>query len=257
MSEWAVVQQFIEGARRLSAPHALRTLLGDVTVEMGYDYFALLHHVDLSRYTRALSHMEGGEFVAVSTYPEDWIDIYIRDEIVTRDPVLLASHRTNIGFFWDEMDKLIPITTAHRDVRAATERAGIGNGFTVPAHVPGLANGSCNFAMAVGRDAPRASRFMAQMVGAFAFNAARAMVENAIGAPAPDVPRLSPRLLECIVLAARGKSTWEIARILGISAATVKRHFEIAREHYDVATREQVIMRALFEGQFALRDVIR
>lgn len=253
----AVVQQFIDRARRVSTPAALRDLLSDVTGEMGYDYFALLHHVDLAQYTKTLSHMERGEFVAVSSYPETWVEAYIRDDIVSRDPVLIASQRTNVGFFWDEMDKLIHVTQAYRDVRAATERAGIGNGFTVPAHVPGEANGSCSFAMASGRDAPRGSRPLAHAVGSFAFNAARAMVENALGRPEAALEPLSPRLLECIVLAARGKSTWEIGRILGISPATVKRHFEIARARYDVGTREQVIMRALFEGQFGLSDVVK
>ncbi len=257
MDGFAVVEEFIGRARRLSTPDGLRGLLSDVTTEMGYDYFALLHHVDLTRYSRTLTHMERGELVAVSTYPEAWVETYVRDDIVSRDPVLIASQRTNIGFFWDEIDTLIRVTRAHRELRAATERAGIGAGFTVPAHVPGEVNGSCSFAMIRGRDPPCTSRVVVQSVGSFAFHAARVMVENAYGRPQTAFKPLSPRLLECIVLAGRGKRTGEIAQILGISPATVKRHFEIAREHYDVVTREQVIMRALFEGQVGLSDLVK
>lgn len=257
MSKLDLVQTFIAHARMVSTPDALRTLLADVTREMGYDYFALLHHVDLSRYHKMLTHMDSGELVALSTYPETWIDIYLEQNIVSRDPILLASHRTNVGFFWDEVPSLITVTQAHREVQEATVRAGIVGGFTVPAHVPGEANGSCNFAMGTGHDVPAGTREMAQLVGSFAFNAARVMVENAYNRHRVAPEALSPRQIDCLVLAARGKRSWEIGRILGISEGTVRRHMEMARLHYDVTTREQVIMRALFEGQFALADVVK
>ena len=231
--------------------------MDDVTREMGYSYYALLHHVDLSHFRSDLTHMKRGEMVALSSYPESWIEIYLRDQIVNRDPVLLASHRTNAGFYWHEMPNLIRITKAPREVREATLRAGIEDGFTVPAHVPGEANGSCNFAMARGLDVPRGQRALAQAIGAFAFSAARTMVENASGLRREPRRALTPRVLDCIVLSARGTSYWEIGKILALSTATVKRHMEIAREHYDVTTKEQVIAHALFEGQIALSDLIK
>src|SRR3546814_8079377 len=58
--------------------------------------------------------------------------------------------------------------------------------------------------------------------------------------------------LECIALVARGKSDWEIGKILGISQLTVKRHMLLAREQLNVTKRIQIAMRALFDGQIAL-----
>lgn len=258
MSRFDAVQVFVDEARTLRRPSELRGLLADVTSEMGFSYFALMHHVDLSGYTEALTHMEMGELVALSTYPECWIERYIADGIVTNDPVLLASHRTNMGFCWSEIPTLIPVTEAHREIRERTIKAGIDDGFTVPAHVPGEANGSCNFAMATGRALPRDNLKMAQLVGGFAFQAARAMVFNAFpSAKRPIKGPLTQRQLECVMFAARGKSDWEIGQILGISQGTVKRHIEDARAHYEVASRMQVVMRALFEGQIGLVDALR
>ncbi|MFC2950805.1 autoinducer binding domain-containing protein [Marinicaulis aureus] len=252
------VQAFVDKSRTLGSPSELRGLLADITTEMGFDYFALIHHVDLSGYSEALTHMEEGELVALGTYPESWIERYIADNIVANDPVLLASQRTNVGFCWSEIPTLIPVTEAHREIRERTVKAGIDDGYTVPAHVPGEANGSCNFAMAAGRALPHDNLKMAQLIGGFAFQAARAMVFNAFPeAKRPIKGPLTQRQLECVLFAARGKSNWEIGKILGISEGTVKRHIEDARAHYEVGSRMQVVMRALFEGQIGLVDALR
>jgi LuxR family quorum-sensing system transcriptional regulator CciR len=163
-----------------------------------------------------------------------------------------------VGFCWSDLPTLIPVTEAHREIRERPLKAGIDDGFTVPAHLPGEANGSCNFAIATGRALPRDNLKMAQLVGGFAFQAARAMVFNAFPqAKRPIKGPLTQRQLECVMFAARGKSDWEIGQILGISQGTVKRHIEDARAHYEVGSRMQVVMRALFEGQIGLVDALR
>src|SRR3546814_8403862 len=73
-------------------------------------------------------------------------------------------------------DLLINVTAQHREITSDTRRAGIGNGFTVPAHVPGEANGSCNFAVRTGRELPKKNLPTAHLIGAFAFQAARNIV---------------------------------------------------------------------------------
>ncbi|WP_375208131.1 LuxR family transcriptional regulator [Hyphococcus sp.] len=258
MSRLDAVQAFVDRARSADRPAALRSLLDDISREMGFDYFALIHHVDLTGYTDALTHMNKGELVALGTYPDAWIETYIEDNIVSNDPVLLASHRTNMGFKWSEIPSLIKLSDTHEDIRRRTVKAGIDDGFTVPAHVPGEANGSCNFAMATGGVLPERNLEIAQLIGGFAFQAARAMVVNACPQAQTHVKKpLTQRQLECVLFAARGKSDWEIAQILGISPGTVKRHLEDARTHYDVGSRIQVVMRVLFEGRIGLVDALR
>src|SRR3546814_19946118 len=111
---------------------------------MGFDYFALIHHVDLSPLSADLAHMDQGDLIGLTNYPQEWVEIYQRRNIVANDPILLASHQTNVGFAWDDIGDLINVTAQHREITSDTRRAGIGNGFTVPDHVPGEANRSCN-----------------------------------------------------------------------------------------------------------------
>jgi LuxR family quorum-sensing system transcriptional regulator CciR len=68
-------------------------------------------------------------------------------------------------------------------------------------------------------------------------------------------PRLTDRQRDCVVLAARGKSDWEIARILGISHQTVIQYLKRARARYGVASRTLLAVHALFDGTIAFIDV--
>jgi LuxR family quorum-sensing system transcriptional regulator CciR len=185
------------------------------------------------------------------------VEAYVARNIVANDPVLLASERTNAGFIWDEVGNFIEVTADHRLVTEDTRHAGLVAGYTVPANVPGEANGSCNFAVRAGHALPIANLPMAQVVGAFAFQAARTLVLKAKDAGSKfSKVSLTQRQLECILFVARGKTDWEIGQILGISEETVKRHLADARDRYDVSKRMQVVMRAVYEGKIAMSDIL-
>lgn len=68
---------------------------------------------------------------------------------------------------------------------------------------------------------------------------------------------LTDRQIECALWTARGKTDWEISRILGISKLTVSQHQKMIRERYDVSSRTALAMRALFEGHFSFCDIFR
>lgn len=258
MSHLLDVQHFIEASRKIRSAQELEALIAAISFDMGFDYYALVHHVDLRTYHPDLRHMVPGGLIALSNYPEAWVEAYQHRNIVTHDPILVASTRTGVGFVWEDMGKFIEITPLHKAITEDTRRAGLMQGFTVPAHVPGETNGTCNFAMGRGRSLPTHNLPMAQLVGSFAFEAARSLVQRTLENKSRAPKRkLGNRQLECLALMAQGKTDWEIGRILGISELTVKRHFKLARELYDVPKSVQVLLRALHEGQIALSDVLR
>lgn len=249
MFDLGQIQHFIDAAARSRDPTQLRGLLDDVTGRLGFDYFALVHHVDLRIQAPA-------DAIAIWTYPSAWVEEYLTRRLATIDPVHLASHRTNVGFSWDKVSRLIAITPAHDRVREQTRRAGISDGFTVPANIPGEANGSCSFAVASGHDLPTGSLPAAQLVGAYAFHAARRIVQRRTRTDPPR-PKLSPRQTECLVLMGRGLTDREAARLLGIGEDTVTEYLDDARRRYGVGRRVPLILRALFDGQIALSDVLQ
>lgn len=256
MSQLSDVQAFIDESRRVANPEALHDLMLGISREMGFDFFALAHHVDLKPFGTLDTHLVTGEFFAMSNYPQAWVDQFVSGEIVNFDPILLASQRTNVGFGWDQIGEIINVTPAHRMVLERARGLGIGDGFTVPANVPGEFSGSCNFAVSPGCSAPKANFAMAQLVGSFAFQSARKLVLRMRSRSEGPPVQLTDRQIECIVLVARGKTDWEIGRILGISEETVKQHIADARARYDVTKRVQVVMRALFDGLVPISEML-
>jgi LuxR family quorum-sensing system transcriptional regulator CciR len=79
--------------------------------------------------------------------------------------------------------------------------------------------------------------------------------EESDSAPACP-PSLTPRQRDCVVLVARGKSDRQIGEILGISNQTVHKHVESAKQRYAVATRVELVVRALFMSQLSLTEIV-
>jgi LuxR family transcriptional regulator, quorum-sensing system regulator CciR len=256
MSRLADVQSFIDISRGLLKPSDLDALLQSITKDMGIDHFALIQHVDLSPFEHELGHMASGQLIALSDYPDEWIDQYINEDIVTHDPVLLASQRTNVGFAWSDLPKLIALKRPHVEQLEKGRRAGIADGFTVPSNVPGEASGSCNFVVKTGHELPSSELMMAQLIGSYAFEAGRSIITHAETGRA-SVVKLTPRQIECLALIGRGKTDWEISRILGISESTVKEYIDDARARYGVSKRVQAVIRAVYDGHLPLTELLR
>lgn len=223
----------------------LGEVLGDAARELGFDYFALLHHASLGS--------PGRGFIRIDTYPGGWEEELAAHGLVGADPVHHASVRTNIGFAWRELPQLVTVSPRGRELLARSRRFGIGDGFTVPVNVPGEPSGSCSFAVRDGVDLPTERLLCAEAVGAHAFRAARRIHDY----PASGrCPHLSRRERQCVRLLAAGKTDWEIAAILGISVETAHQYVKRARAAYDVVSRAQLVACGLRDALVSFDDAI-
>ncbi len=76
----------------------------------------------------------------------------------------------------------------------------------MPIHIPGEASGLVSLVTAEGRELPSDSLPAAQYLACFAFEAARRIKVQQDGDNPPEGSKLTQRQLDCLVLAARGKS---------------------------------------------------
>lgn len=244
-----VAMQFMRIVEQVRTVDDLSIAMQAVTAQLGFQYFALTHHVDILA--------AAGTAIRLHNYPVKWADYYDRNALGVSDPVHRASHVTSVGFRWSRMAEMIPLTAEDRRVLAMGSAQGIGDGFTVPAHVPGEARGSCSFASETGRPVDVELLPMAQLAGAFAFEGARRLwsVRGQVLTPPP--PMLTDRQRDCLLWAARGKTDWEIGRILGVTEETVARHIKQACARYGVSKRTLLAIRALFDGTLTFADIFR
>ena len=221
-------------------------ILREVCARMGCSWFALSHHIDF------LAAPEKG--VRVHNYPEDWAHWFDQERLGVSDPVHRASERRMAGFLWRDAAEFNSPCPHDAMIIERAQRHGIYEGLTIPAHLAGEAHGSISFAWPRGGPVRPEALPFAQSFGAFAFEAARRLA-----GPVPEDgrPKLTDRQIECMIWAARGKSSWMIAGILDVSEDTVREHFRIARAKYDAPSRTSLIIRALFDGAISFCDIAR
>lgn len=223
----------------------LERALGRTSRKLGFDHFALSLELRAAgcRTPSLLLH----------DYPGEWARVYTGFDLAGQDPVRRAGDRSFIGFCWQQLERLIPLTRGDRQMLAVGRECGIGDGYTVPRHLPGLAHGACTFAVRPENRLPQDTLAAAEIVGALALAAA---LDLSVPARSGTKPVLSDRQRECILWMARGKTAAETAIILGISLETVNQHLKMSRERYGVHCKQLLVIRAMFDGLIGFKDVI-
>ncbi|HEY1145462.1 MAG TPA: LuxR family transcriptional regulator [Allosphingosinicella sp.] len=240
-----LADRFADRAASCATLQNLRSALKDACPQLGFDFFALLHHSSLEGPDRGL--------VRIDNYPPEWVDELLGKGLAADDPVHLASRGASTGFAWTELGSMIALSRRHHSILSRSRRFGLGDGFTVPVNVPGEPSGSCSFAVRAGRGLPARKLMCAELVGSHAFRAARRI---------HDLPRrtarphLSRRELQCLRLIALGKTDIEIALILGIAHETARQYVKRARAAYDVVSRSQLVVHALSDQWLELDELV-
>ena len=250
MIAFSDVEDFVRRAGRVTRADELGPLLSGAVEALGFHHVALVQHTP-----RAVT-----EAVQYIDYPVSFQEMSVQRNYYADDPVTAACQRSAAAFLWSELPGIIQLTERQKEILETAAACGLGEGFTIPVNVPGDPPGSCSFAVRTGRDVPRPMLPASQYMGCFAFEAARrirGLEQAAQNRPPVDRRPLSGRQLDCLVLAAQGKSDSVIAQLLGISPETVHQHIETAKRRYGVATRTQLVVRALFDNQITFADTMR
>lgn len=242
MSAFHAVREFASIAASIRTREGLKDALIEACDRMGIRYFALSHHLDFSQEPLGLR---------LHNYPDGWEEWYDANGLGLSDPIHRASHFTAGGFLWRDVPRIISLLPSDLRLLERGRMIGLGDGVTVPAHVPGEARGSCTFAAAAGRELPDDVLPWAQAVGLFAFERARRIVRQRRAEPLS----VSERQRDCIALAGRGFSNKQIARMLGIGYQTVLEHFREARARLDAKNRTELVVILLAHGHLCIDDV--
>lgn len=252
MGNFKDVQAFVREVRAAPSLTDIGLVLKDATHSFRFDHFALAQ--------RLPGQTDAGQMplstVRLTNFPDAWVQQLVGQGRIADDPVLLASERSMTPFAWRDLGRILPLTERHRAYMAQARAAGLADGYTVPIHVPGQASGLVSFVMAAGREFPAESLPAAQYLAFFAFEAARRLNLAAGGRAGASGTRLTQRQLDCVVLAARGKSNWVAGQLLGLSAGTVHKYVEAAKQRYGVSSRTELVVRALYDGQLSFADAM-
>lgn len=239
---------FINRMKDVSTEDALHDILGEFTRWLGFEWFAMGHHVDLVRPPSGA--------IRVTNYDPRWIDQVSEQGYFIDDPIHAASMRTVTGFRWDDLPAE-GMSERQRMILTNARQYGLVAGYTVPIYLPGEYAGTCTFA---GPSFERLRPFaleLSDVVAAAAFECARRILQIRDKRMPAAIPRLAPREREALVLVGRGKTDAEIGTIMGITTRTAHSYIENVRFAYGHLPRPSLVIRALFDNQFAFADAFR
>lgn len=149
-------EEFATELVNVQSDKELDQALKQVSRRLGFDHFAL------SLELRSGSCEAPG--LLLHDYPDEWAKVYVGFDLAGQDPVRRACDKSFVGFAWGSLGELIPLTRGDRQMLAVGRECGIGDGYTVPRHLPGLARGTCTFAVCPDRDLPHSRFAVAEMV---------------------------------------------------------------------------------------------
>ncbi len=194
----------------------------------------------------------GPRGVSIVKNQDDWIAHYSEEGYYRIDPIQQAAQRRATPFTWSEPGFRDGMTSVQLTMMQELDDAMLGDGMFIPLRMPGELPAGC--ALFLGDDdiSPE-SYAIGHSMAVFAHAAACRHLKNTVPAQAAP-PKLTARERECLVLAARGKSDWEIGRLLNLSERTIHHAIERAKRRLGVATRVQAVVRAIHLGEISTSE---
>lgn len=228
----SVYRAFIDALTESVDTQDLRSALLQVAAAFDLRCFAYL----------SLPDRPGSEVSLISTYPQDWTSRYLKRRYERLDPVIRHARDFPEPFQWGPTVGARRLSIAQQELFDEAATFGIRYGFTVPIHDARGHVAAVTFA--VDEPSPPFRRCVEKKASVlqlvailFHVHVRRVAHGNRVVAGV----MLSPRQLECLEWAARGKSATDIGSILGISPRTAAFHIESAKAKLGVRTTSQAV----------------
>jgi len=194
--------------------------------------------------------LENPEPILVHNFPNKWESFYLENKCSDIDPVITHGKDILQPFRWSSLTDRIDLTEQEIEYQHTAEDHGMKDGFAIP--IIG-ANGRISM-ISLTTDLQESEldrvfkEYTDQILAlSFAFHSiAKDFIrdDNLV----INRPDLTPRERECMLWAAKSKSSWETGKILGISERTVVFHIENAKKKFGVTSKYHLIVRAISDG---------
>lgn len=184
-----------------------------------------------------------------STYPTDWVDHYVTNDLLYVDPVVQDAKKSLLPFVWDSSEPRPGSTAKQKQFLKAARPFGIKRGVVVPIFAPGgefaIFAAVFNGSSAGLREAWKTYKNDLHFTGIY-YHAA--ICELVFKRKVRPTPALSPRERQTLQWAARGKTLWETAQIMGISEGTAKTYLKDAMRKLETSNKTHAVSKALLHG---------
>lgn len=217
----------------------------------GFGFDRLLYGFTRFRTRNSLGNPD--DVLLLSNHDPDYLHEYIDGGLYLHAPMVAWAAENEGACSWriiEERARIVPMTEAERRVYALNQRYGIRAGYSIS-----FRDASVRSKGAIGLCARPGLR-QSDVDDIWARHGRELLVLNNIAhlrvtaMPFATSRRaLSLRQREALEWVGDGKTTADIAQIMGLAPATVEKHLRLAREALDVDTTAQAVLKAAFQNQ--------
>jgi len=234
------VESFIRAVDEAHTQEAILSALAARVTELEFERFAYW-----------LLWPPGGprQPLCITNYPDHWAEYYRDENYASHDYVGRFAAKSNVPFIWNDLVENYRLTEKQKSIFMEGRSHGLKSGGTVPIHGPGTAKATFSVANRMESEefAHHFQKYRHE-IHLMATYVHEKIMGLGLHKPLSAAIRLTPRELEILTWAAKGKSRWEISIILSISEDTVRAHLENVRRKLGASNTTHAIAIALHHG---------
>ena len=186
--------------------------------------------------------------IALATYPDEYSKHYMKNKYYLHDMIGLMSANHSLPFCWNEIEQHFSITPMQEKLFDESASVGMTSGGCVPIY--GAHNSHAVFSVV----SDQSIKGFEQWFNVCKYDLhiialhTHEKVVTLDGSSGQRVVSMTMRELEVLSWVSRGKTYWEIGRILNIQEDTVKKHMKKACTLLDAANSSQAVAKAVYYG---------
>lgn len=233
--------EYLEHFTLVTDGNRLAELIGRFTLGMGYDYYRFALILPMS--------MQRPKVVLFNQCPDSWVQAYTVNNMLACDPIIQLARRQTLPIYWNRLDeKARFLQEGSMDVMGLAAEFGLRNGISFPLHGAAGENGILSFITTerASSDLLLESSPILSWMSNYIFEAAIRIVRKSMQEGEREA--LTDRETECLFWASEGKTSSEIACILGITERTVNYHLNQVTRKTGSMNRYQAIAKGVSSG---------
>ncbi len=190
------------------------------------------------------------ESMLLNTRPSEYLDLYVKNNYVIKDPVITELSQTEKSYTWSDIRKKRALNKMQKYILDEGRDFEATDGLVIPIH---NLSGEISIFSACG-DNPNLSnraRSSLELIGMYSYESLKRAVIKKKKSEIVREP-LTPREREVMLWVASGKTDDEIAEILNISTTTVASHVQNSKRKLNTFKRTYAVVQAIKLGEISL-----
>ncbi len=224
-----------ENIARTSSTDSLQRACLNAIDTLGYDFYLFGGYYPLVE-----------SIVMSSNFPSAWRECYDANEYVSCDPVVRHCWSESSVIEWHKVVYAEgKLGAQERLVMEQAREYGLRSGISIPVHGAGAEG--CMLSLASKEDEAEYDHHDEsglQIIVHAMHESTKRIISRGASQMRPPEP-LSPREIECLSWTAKGKTSWEISKILDVSENTIIFHLRNAIKKLEVTNRSQAVAKAI------------